>query len=107
MTIPEVASPRIDWQTFYEAIPEFAVGNASIAHAVIKSGLEKARIELIKLRASQINSCAFCVQFHLNEARKLGVAPEKLDLLAAWRKRVFFQRARGRGARMDRAHHAA
>jgi AhpD family alkylhydroperoxidase len=90
MTTPEAASPRIDWQTFYEAIPEFATGNASIAHAITKSGLEKDLIEMIKLRVSQINSCAFCVQYHLNEARKLGVAPEKLDLIAAWREAGVF-----------------
>jgi AhpD family alkylhydroperoxidase len=41
--------------------------------------------ELVKLRVSQINGCAFCLQFHVNVARKVGVDAAKLDLVAAWR----------------------
>ena len=40
--------------------------------------------ELIKIRASQLNHCAFCLDMHLRDARKHGVADQKLDLLAAW-----------------------
>jgi AhpD family alkylhydroperoxidase len=40
---------------------------------------------LVKIRASQINGCAFCLQLHLNRARALGVAAAKLDLVAVWR----------------------
>ncbi|MGV0849416.1 carboxymuconolactone decarboxylase family protein [Mycolicibacterium phlei] len=40
--------------------------------------------ELIKIRASQINHCAFCLDMHLRDARKHGVSEQKLDLLAAW-----------------------
>ena len=49
------------------------------------SGLDKSLTELIKLRASQINGCAYCIQYHLNVARGVGVVPAKLDLVAAWR----------------------
>lgn len=79
------AEPRIDWQAFRDAVPEVATGMAAISHAYKSSGIEAGLFELIKIRASQINGCAFCVQYHLNDARKLDVAPEKLDLLAAWR----------------------
>ncbi len=48
-------------------------------------GLEKDLVELLKIRVSQINGCAFCLQFHLNLARKLGVEERKLGLVAAWR----------------------
>jgi AhpD family alkylhydroperoxidase len=42
------------------------------------------------LRASQINNCAFCTQYHLNEARKYGVTVAKLDLVAVWREAGIF-----------------
>jgi AhpD family alkylhydroperoxidase len=45
---------------------------------------------LIKIRVSQMNGCAFCVQYHLNDARKLNIAAEKLDLLATWREAGIF-----------------
>jgi AhpD family alkylhydroperoxidase len=40
--------------------------------------------ELIKIRASQINHCAFCLDMHTRDARKHGVSEQKLDVLAAW-----------------------
>jgi AhpD family alkylhydroperoxidase len=40
--------------------------------------------ELIKIRASQINHCAFCLDMHTRDARKVGVSEQKLDVLAAW-----------------------
>src|ERR1700743_454972 len=50
-----------------------------------KAGLEKELLELIKLRASQINGCAFCVQHHILLAEKLGVPVDKLNLVVVWR----------------------
>src|SRR5580704_19678774 len=85
MVETETSAPRLDWKIFQEAVPEFATSMAAITHALKKSGIEPELRELIKIRASQINRCAFCVQFHLNDARKLKVPAEKLDLLAAWR----------------------
>ena len=49
------------------------------------SGLENPLLELVKIRASQINACAFCLQMHTRDARKAGESQERLDLLAAWR----------------------
>jgi AhpD family alkylhydroperoxidase len=85
MPTAESTAPRLEYKTFQEAVPEFATSMAAITHALKKSGIEPELRELIKIRASQINGCAFCVQFHLNDARKLNVPAEKLDLLAAWR----------------------
>jgi AhpD family alkylhydroperoxidase len=48
------------------------------------SGLERPLRELVKIRASQINRCAFCLDMHLKEARKAGESEARLDLLAAW-----------------------
>ena len=67
-------------------------------HLPANSGLEPALLELVKTRASQINGCAFCVQFHLNLSRKLGVAQSKLDLVAVWRDTPAVFTARERAA---------
>jgi AhpD family alkylhydroperoxidase len=82
--------PRIEWKTFQEIVPEMATGMAAVTHALRKSGLEGELIEMVKVRVSQINGCAFCVQYHLNDARKAGAAAEKLDLLAVWREAGIF-----------------
>lgn len=47
--------------------------------------LEDSLIELVKIRASQINGCAFCLNMHTTDARKAGMAEERIYLLDAWR----------------------
>jgi AhpD family alkylhydroperoxidase len=85
--MPDIATTnaRIDYKVFQGIIPEMGTGMAAISHALRKSGLGPDLIELIKIRVSQLNGCAFCIQYHLNDARKLDVPAAKLDLLAAWR----------------------
>lgn len=90
MPTAEATNARIDWKEFQEIAPEFATGMAAITHALKKSSIEPELRELIKIRASQLNGCAFCVQFHLNDARKINVPAAKLDLLAAWREAGIF-----------------
>jgi AhpD family alkylhydroperoxidase len=85
MLATETTAPRLDWKAFQEAVPEFATSMAALTHALKKSGLEPELRELVKIRASQLNGCAFCIQYHLNDARKINIAAAKLDLLAAWR----------------------
>jgi AhpD family alkylhydroperoxidase len=59
---------------------------ASIVGTVARErGLSAAESELIKVRASQINGCAFCLDLHSREARQAGVSQQLLDLLSAWR----------------------
>lgn len=54
-------------------------------HACVKaSGLESALLEIVKLRVSQVNGCAFCVDLHATAARELGEREARLHLLAAW-----------------------
>lgn len=48
-------------------------------------GLEHSLLELVKMRASQINACAFCLGMHATNAVKAGVSQERLHLLPAWR----------------------
>lgn len=90
MPTAEATNARIDWKDFQALAPEFATGMAAITHALKKSSIEPDLRELIKIRASQLNGCAFCVQFHLNDARKINVPAAKLDLLAAWREAGIF-----------------
>lgn len=69
----------------------------ALSHVSAKAGLEKQLIELIKVRASQINGCAYCVQLHSLQAESMGVSPDKLTLLVAWREAPVFS-ARERAA---------
>lgn len=52
---------------------------------VQQAGLEASLMELVKIRASQISGCAFCLHMHTAEARKQGEAEERVYLLDAWR----------------------
>ncbi|MGN9759386.1 carboxymuconolactone decarboxylase family protein [Streptomyces sp. SD31] len=74
------------------------VGQAmSALSAAAKKGLgDPALAELIMIRASQLNHCAFCLDMHLGIARKHGVSEQQLDLLAAWEEAedVFDERER-------------
>ena len=63
-----------------------AVKSLQDAQAQIEaSGLEYSLIELVKMRASQINGCAYCRHMHSQDARRAGEREERLHLLAAWR----------------------
>jgi len=75
---------RLSFQAFKEANPEIYAAMTALS-AKAGEGLEKDLVELVKLRVSQINGCAFCLQFHLTLARTAKVPGAKLDLLAAWR----------------------
>jgi AhpD family alkylhydroperoxidase len=54
-------------------------------NTILESGLEENLMELVKIRASQINGCAFCLHMHTAAARKNGETEERLYLLNAWR----------------------
>ncbi len=55
-------------------------------HAYVQnSGLGLGLLELVKMRVSQINGCAFCIAMHVPLARKHGISEDQLHLLAAWR----------------------
>ena len=77
--------PRITSQDFQKFAPGVGQALAALSKAVSESGIEEDLLQLIKVRASQINGCAFCTQLHLNESRHIGIAAPKLDLLVAWR----------------------
>ncbi|UIO43511.1 carboxymuconolactone decarboxylase family protein [Brevibacillus brevis] len=60
---------------------------------VNESGLDKKLIELIKIRASQINGCAFCMDMHTQDARKLGETEQRIYLLSVWRESAVYTEA--------------
>jgi AhpD family alkylhydroperoxidase len=82
--------PRITGQEFQKYAAAAYKAILAMSQAVEASGLEPDLQELVKLRASQINGCAFCTQLHLNESRHMGIAAAKLDLIAVWREAGIF-----------------
>lgn len=73
-----------------EAWKAAAAFSTGIRDAAAGRGLSPHEAELIKVRASQINGCAFCLDLHSREARAAGVVQQKLDLLPAWRETSLF-----------------
>jgi len=63
---------------------------SALGQVATKAGIDKQLLELIKLRASQINGCAFCVQFHIIEGERLGIPADKLNLVVVWREAPLF-----------------
>ncbi len=79
--------PRLN---FYQASPASVQAMMSLENHVRASGLEHSLIELVKLRASQINGCAFCMHMHAVDARKNGESEIRLHVLAGWRESPLF-----------------
>jgi len=81
---------RSELKDFKSQAPDAYDIVAALGQAAAKAGIEKPLLELIKLRASQINGCAFCVQFHILQAEGLGIAVDKLNLVVVWRETPLF-----------------
>ena len=89
----------------YKASPKGYQAMAALEHFVMSCGIERPLLELVKMRASQINGCAYCLDMHSKDARALGETEQRLYLLNAWRESPFLYRTRASGARMDRGDH--
>ncbi|MBV8809019.1 MAG: carboxymuconolactone decarboxylase family protein [Acidobacteriaceae bacterium] len=63
---------------------------AGLGSYVTNSGLDPALLELVKVRASQINRCAYCIDMHTKDARGNGESEQRLYALTAWRETPFF-----------------
>ena len=74
--------PRLE---AWKAAPGVLKAMQDLQKHVDNSGLEKSLQELVKIRASQINHCAFCLHMHTKDARANGESEERLYLLSAWR----------------------
>ena len=75
---------------FYKASPNAIKAMLGLEEHVAKSGIEKPLADLVRLRASQINGCAFCVDMHSADARKAGEDERRLATVTVWRETPFF-----------------
>lgn len=75
-------TPRIEYQN---AAPDALRAMYAVQGYVNASGLERALLELVKIRASQINRCAYCLDMHTKDARAAGETEQRVHLLNAWR----------------------
>ena len=69
----------------FQAAPELMKAVLALSEASKDSSVETTIKELVKIRASQINGCAFCIEMHSREARALGETEERIYLLSGWR----------------------
>jgi AhpD family alkylhydroperoxidase len=81
---------RIPWETLQKLAPAEIGGLYAIEKALAESGLEARLREIIKVRASQINGCAYCLGFHVPKARAAGLTDNEIHLLNAWRETPSF-----------------
>ena len=70
--------------------PEAYRAMAALGAYVRNSGLDPKLVELLKVRASQINGCAYCVDMHTKDARALGETEQRLYALTSWRETPFY-----------------
>lgn len=76
--------PYLD-KAFPEVWKAASAYSEAVSTAATQAGLTLVESEFIKVRASQLNACAFCLDLHAREARGAGITQQKLDLLPAWR----------------------
>lgn len=81
----EQHTARLEWAAFKQLAPDANAAVLKLSGLAEAHGLEPLLLELVKLRASQLNGCAFCVGIHVAAAQRLGLATDKLHLLVAWR----------------------
>jgi AhpD family alkylhydroperoxidase len=78
---------RLDYSKAYPAARQAMFG---LELAVHESSLEPLLLELVKIRASQLNGCASCLEMHTKDARARGESDDRLHLVAAWREAPIF-----------------
>ncbi|MDE5443995.1 carboxymuconolactone decarboxylase family protein [Bradyrhizobium sp. CSA207] len=88
---------RGEYEDFKRIAPDAYDLVLALGQVAANAGLDRQLLELIKLRASQINGCAFCLQHHILLSERIGVPVDKLNLVAVWREAPVFS-ARERAA---------
>jgi AhpD family alkylhydroperoxidase len=76
---------RKEYSDLQTLAPDAYEAVLALGRIAAKAGIDQQLLELIKLRASQINGCAFCVQYHVLQAERIGVVADKLNLVVTWR----------------------
>ena len=79
--------PRIEYR---KVAPGAMEAMSGLERYVASSDLERSLLELVKLRASQINGCAYCIDMHTKDARARGESEQRLYALSAWRETPFY-----------------
>jgi AhpD family alkylhydroperoxidase len=79
--------PRLN---FYKSGPDAMKAMTGLEQQITRSGLEQSLVELVRIRASQINGCAYCIDVHTSDARKAGETDRRLATVAVWRETPFF-----------------
>ena len=79
--------PRLD---AYKYAPGALPAMRGLEKLVRESDLEPSLLELVRMRASQMNSCAYCLDMHSKDARAAGETEQRLHTLSAWRETPFF-----------------
>lgn len=80
-----MSKARSEYTDFQSLAPDAFSAVRSLSAIAVKAGLDEQLIELIKIRASQINGCAFCLQYHILQSEALGMPEDKINLVAVWR----------------------
>ncbi|HEX4231328.1 MAG TPA: carboxymuconolactone decarboxylase family protein [Bryobacteraceae bacterium] len=75
---------------YAKAFPEGVHAVLNLEKVIRASGLEPALLELVKICASQINGCAYCIDMHTKDARAGGETEQRIYALSAWRETPFF-----------------
>ncbi len=75
---------------YWKVAPEAYRALAALERYVVNSSIEHPLLELVKLRASQINGCAYCIDMHWKDARVAGESEQRLYSLDAWREAPFY-----------------
>jgi AhpD family alkylhydroperoxidase len=88
---------RKEYKDFMSLTPDAYAAVRALGQVAGNAGMDKQLLELVKLRASQINGCAFCLQYHILESEKLGIPIDKINLVVVWREAPQFS-ARERAA---------
>jgi AhpD family alkylhydroperoxidase len=79
--------PRLN---FKQVSPDAIKAMLGLQACVEKSGIEHSLLELVKMRASQVNGCAYCLDMHSKDARAAGETEQRLYVLDAWRETGFY-----------------
>jgi AhpD family alkylhydroperoxidase len=92
--LDEHAAPDSEFEriNFKKLVPGAYEAMLAVESCVHESGLEAALLELVKMRTSQINGCAYCLDMHSKDARAAGETEQRLYVLPAWREAPFFSR---------------
>jgi AhpD family alkylhydroperoxidase len=79
--------PRVDYRRY---APDAVKSMLALEKYIAESGLDAKLVHLVKMRASQINGCAYCLDMHSIDARAAGESEQRLYTLEAWRETPFF-----------------